>query len=62
MLHILSVLSRVVSNTFWLFRVGLLNHVLLFLLLENNSQVSKPVYKVSSIQFFFVKNNAQIEA
>ena len=62
MLHILSVLSRVVSNTFWLFWVELLNHVLLFLLLENNSQASEPVHKVSSIQFFFIKNNAQIEA
>jgi len=31
-------------------------------LLENNSQASEPVHKVSSIQFFFIKNNAQIEA
>ena len=55
-------MSRVVSNTFWLFRAGLLNHVLLFLLLEDNSQISEPVYKVSSVQFFFIQNSVQIEA
>jgi hypothetical protein len=41
-------------------RVRLCKNILYFLLAENNSQVAVPIYKISSIEFFLLKQGSQI--
>src|SRR3954471_423836 len=56
MIGILSSSGGIISRFLW---KGFLSDIFLFIMLENNSQVSIPGSKVCSIQFIFIKDGFQ---